>query len=244
MTVFLLIRHGENDSITKGRLAGRKPGVHLNDIGKSQAVRIAETLSDFSIKTIYSSPLERAMETARPTADLKGLPVLIAPGLIEADYGSWQDQSIKTLRRLKLWKLVHETPTKVRFPGGESILEIHERVVKEIDGLAGNYGEKDVVAVFSHADILRIAIAHYLNMPLDDFHRLQIDTASITVLILSSAKPRLSHINHHRYNKIGKAPKPGKGNPPCMILRHRCGRAPQKTYRIGDVILLDVRRNG
>jgi len=195
MAVFLLIRHGENDSITRNTLAGRTPGVHLNDEGMSQAVRIANTLSDFTIKAIISSPLDRALETAKPTAELMRLPVLIAPGLIEADYGSWQGQSFKTLRRLKLWRMVHETPTKVRYPGGESILEIHERVVKEIDDLAGKYGEKDVVAVFSHSDVLRIAISHYLNMPLDDFHRLQIDTASITVLTLSTAKPRLSHIN-------------------------------------------------
>ena len=195
MAVFLLIRHGENDSITRDRLAGRMPEVHLNDEGTHQAIRIAEILSNIPIKAIFSSPLERAIETARPIAELKGLPVLIAPGLIEADYGSWQGQSFKALRRLKLWKLVHSTPTKVRFPGGESILEIHERVVKEIDGLAGNYGEKDVVVGFSHADILRIAISHYLNMPLDDFHRLQIDTASITVLTFSNAKPRLNHIN-------------------------------------------------
>ena len=124
--------------------------------------------------------------------------------MIEADYGSWQGKSFKELRRLKLWKLVHETPSKVRFPGGESILEIHERVVKEIDHLAENYGEKEIVAVFSHADILRIAISHYLNMPLDDFHRLQIDTASITVLVLSSTKPRLSHINFTEIQKLGK----------------------------------------
>lgn len=195
MAIFLLIRHGENDSITQKRLAGRVPGLHLNEKGMSQAIGIAEILTDIPIKAIYSSPLERALETARPTADLKRLPVLIAPGLIEADYGSWQGKSFKTLRRLKLWKLVHETPSKVRFPGGESIQEIHERVVKEMDGMTGNYGEKDVVAVFSHADILRIAIAHYLNMPLDEFHRLQIDTASITVLNFSDEKPRLTHLN-------------------------------------------------
>jgi probable phosphomutase (TIGR03848 family) len=204
MTVFLLIRHGENDSIARDILAGRKPGVHLNNEGMKQAVRISEILADIPIKAIYSSPLERAMETARLTAELRELPVLLAPGLIEADYGKWQGKSFKELRRLKLWKQVHETPSKVRFPGGESILEIHDRVVKEIDHLAGNYGEKDIVAGFSHADILRIAISHYLNMPLDDFHRLQIDTASITILTLSSAKPRLSLINFTENIKLEK----------------------------------------
>ena len=77
MAVFLLIRHGENDSIARDKLAGRKPGVHLNNEGLKQAVRISEILADIPIKAIYSSPLERAMETARPTAELKELPVLL-----------------------------------------------------------------------------------------------------------------------------------------------------------------------
>ncbi len=195
MPVLLLIRHGENDSIAQNVLAGRQPGVHLNEEGRRQAARLVDILRDVKIQAIFSSPLERTMETAAPLAQANRLAVQPAPGWIEADYGAWQGQSFKHLRRLKLWKLVHEKPSAVRFPGGESILEIHQRVVKEVGEIYGKLGKKEVVAVFSHGDVLRIAVTYLLGMPLDEFHRLQIDTGSVTVLTLSDQKPRLHHIN-------------------------------------------------
>src|SRR3954452_18283038 len=102
MTTILLIRHGENNMVGK-RLAGRLPDVHLNDRGKQQAQQLAEALCKAPLKAIYSSPLERAVETAEPLAAELGLPVQIAPGLIELGYGDWQGKTLKQLSRLKLW---------------------------------------------------------------------------------------------------------------------------------------------
>ena len=116
MPTILLIRHGENDYIRKGKLAGRLPGVHLNNKGYQQAKTIAERLKDAPIKAIYSSPLERAVETAEPLAKALSIEIQLRESLLETGYGDWQGQPLKKLRRLKEWKIVQNTPSLFRFP--------------------------------------------------------------------------------------------------------------------------------
>ena len=183
MPTFLLIRHGNNDVMKTG-LAGRTPGVHLNESGQQQAYTLAATLAAAPIKAIYSSPMERARETAHPLAELKGLEVQQAPGLAEMDYGEWQGKTFKQLQRLKLWKLLMKDPAKVRFPGGESICDAQERAHVELERIAAGSEEKDLVACFTHGDVIRLLVAYYLEMPLHAYHRLSAQTASISILIL------------------------------------------------------------
>ena len=168
----------------KTGLAGRMPGVHLNESGRQQAYTLAATLAAAPIKAIYCSPMERALETARPLAELKGLEVQQAPGLIEMDYGLWQGKTFKQLQRLKLWKLLMKDPAQVRFPGGESICEAQERARLELEKIAAGLEEKDLVACVTHGDIIRLAAAYYLEMPLHAYHRLSAQTASISILTL------------------------------------------------------------
>lgn len=195
MTTLLLIRHGENSMVGK-RLAGRLPGVSLNERGQQQAQELCRVLAKAPIKAIYSSPMERAMETAAPLAQTLGLPILPAPGLIELDYGAWQGKTIKQLSRMKLWKVVQEKPSEMRFPGGESFIEVQQRTAAEIERIAAAHEESELVGCFSHGDIIRLAIAHFLGMPLDLFQRVSADTASVTVLhINKKGHPRLAHIN-------------------------------------------------
>lgn len=195
MTTILLIRHGENNLVGK-RLAGHLPGVHLNENGKKQAEQIAQALSSAPIKAIYSSPLERAVETAQPLANSLGLQVQLAPGLAEMVYGDWQGKTLKQLSRLKLWKVVQEKPSEMRFPNGESFVEGQNRVVAQILAIAAAHEEKDLVACFSHSDIIRLATAHFLGMPLDLFQRLGTSTASISVIHLDKkGRPFVAHLN-------------------------------------------------
>ena len=195
MTTILLIRHGENNMVGK-RLAGRLPDVHLNDRGKQQAQQLAEALCKAPLKAIYSSPLERAVETAEPLAAALGLPVQIAPGLIELGYGDWQGKTLKQLSRLKLWKVVQEKPTEMRFPNGESFIEVQTRAVAEIDRIAAAHEEGDLVACFSHGDVIRLLVGHYLGVPLDLFQRLAASTASISVIhINKKGRPAVLHVN-------------------------------------------------
>ncbi len=194
MAVLLLIRHGENDLIGKG-LAGRMPGVHLNGEGRRQAQELAAQLGGARLKAIYSSPLERALETAQPLASRHGLPVQVREGLIEVDYGRWQGRSFKQLRRTSLWKQVLVAPAGVRFPGGESLAEVQERAVEEMERIAADHEAGDLVALFTHAEVIRLATAHYLKMPLNEFQRLAADTASLTVLVHRDGRVMVPQVN-------------------------------------------------
>ena len=195
MTTILLIRHGETAYVASGRLSGRLPGVPLNDKGRQEAARIAEALRDAPIKAIYSSPIQRAVETAEPLAQALGLPVQIREGLIETNAGNWQGKTLKQVARTKLWKIVMEQPSQFQFPGGETFLEVQQRIVQALDGVAKEHDEKDIVACFSHGDPIKLAIAHYLCMPLDSFQRIGMNTGSLTILHLGNTRPHLGPIN-------------------------------------------------
>jgi broad specificity phosphatase PhoE len=188
LAIFLLIRHGENDFVGK-RLAGQLPGVHLNEKGRQQAALIASTLSRAPIKAIYSSPLERALETAQPLADVLKLPVSIQPGLIEINFGRWQGKTVKQMHRLKLWKVAQETPRLMRFPEGESFLEAQQRLYETIEAIRANHEDQDLVACFSHSDAISLIVTYYLGLPVDNFHRVGIGTASMTSLVLMKDSP-------------------------------------------------------
>ncbi len=195
MATILLIRHGENDFVGK-RLAGRLPGVHLNERGRQQAEALVGLLAPLPIHAIYSSPLERTLETAAPLAAARQLTVQVEPALIELDLGQWQGKTLKSLRRLKLWQVVRQHPAGARFPGGESFAEAQERICVFLDELARLYPEpQQVAACFTHGDMVKLAVAHSLAMPLDAFQRLNALTAAVTVLVLGQGGPALLHYN-------------------------------------------------
>lgn len=196
MTTILLLRHGETAYVASGRLSGRMPGVPLNDKGRQEAARIAEALRDAPIKAIYSSPIQRAVETAEPLAQALGLPVQIREGLIETHAGDWSGRTLKQVTRFKLWKVCQEQPSQFQFPGGETFVDTQQRIVQELDALAKEHDEKDIIACFSHGDPIKLAIAYYLSMPLDSFQRVGIDTGSMTILRLGNSRPHLGPINH------------------------------------------------
>jgi len=196
MPLILLIRHGENEYVKTGRMAGRLPHVHLNERGKGQAHTLADRLSGSPVKAIYSSPMERAMETAEPIAGALGLEVIIRPGLIEVDIGEWQDQKLKALSRLKQWKNVQNRPSMFRFPGGETFVEAQNRIVTELNSLAEKHEQKDLVICVSHADPIKLAAAFYTGMPLDAFQNLSVSTASITAIFLGEGQSRLITLNY------------------------------------------------
>ncbi len=196
MTTFYLIRHGENNLLGK-RLPGWMPGVHLNERGLAQAESLARALADVPIAAVYASPLERTMETAAPLARAKELEIMQRPGLGELRPGRWEGQSLKTLRRRKLWPVIQFTPSLARFPEGESFAEAQARVAAEIEDLRRRH-PKDGVACVSHADIIKLAVAHFLGLPLDLFQRLSVSPASISVLTVSENHARLVRLNDTR----------------------------------------------
>ena len=196
MPVILLIRHGENDYVKKKRLAGRKDGVHLNKKGHAQAQALAEKLTGAPIKAIYSSPLDRTMETAEPIAEALGLKVIPRPGLLETDIGKWQGKKLKKLSKKKIWRAVQHAPSLVRFPGGESFAETQQRMCCEIEAICAEHAPEDLVACVGHSDPIKLAIAYYLGLPLDMFQRLTVAPASITALFIGDTGSRLLTLNY------------------------------------------------
>ena len=194
-TYVLLIRHGENDWVGENRLAGRTPGVHLNDTGRSQARRIAETLAEQEISAVYSSPLERCIETAQPVAELSGLTLTPETGILEVDYGGWQGGSLKELSQGPEWQLVQHNPSSFRFPNGETLFEVQARAIETIERIRRNH-PNEVVAIFSHGDVIRTAVAHYMGIPFDLFQRVIISTASITAIAFHGPVGRILFTNH------------------------------------------------
>jgi probable phosphoglycerate mutase len=194
MMYLLLIRHAENDWVGE-RLAGWTPGVHLNETGRAQATALAQRLSETPVQAIYSSPLERTLETAEPLAQARGLPVQTREGLGEAGYGKWTGQALKDLKEDELWPVVQVYPSGARFPDGESMREVQARIVAELDAIRDAHPQQ-TVAVFSHSDPIKMAVAFYAGLPLDLFQRLTISPASVTAFAFARFGPRLICLNH------------------------------------------------
>jgi probable phosphomutase (TIGR03848 family) len=195
MTTLFLIRHGENDYLKQNRLPGRLPGIHLNERGREQASALARALEKLPVKAVYSSPLERAVETAEPIAASLHLKVRLRQGLREADVGEWEGQSFKKLVKKPAWELVERTPSLFRFPGGDSFLELETRIVNELETIRAAHHPRDIIVVVFHADPIKVAVAHYLGLPLDAFQKLFVSPGSATVFFLNVGWVRLVGLN-------------------------------------------------
>lgn len=196
MPLLLLIRHGENDHVKSGKMAGRIPGVHLNDNGRKQAQALAEALKDIPLKAVYSSPLERAMETAAPIAQARNLDIIQEPDLMDTDIGKWQGKSWKVLRLRKVWKIVQHAPSRFRFPEGESFTEAQTRYVNALERIVIKHNKpRDIIAVVFHADPIKLAVSHFLGLSLDHFQRLSCETGSMTALHVSDSNAILVKLN-------------------------------------------------
>lgn len=193
MTDLLLIRHATNDWVGS-RLAGWTPGVHLNEQGRQQAQRLVARLANWPIQAIYSSPLDRALETAEPLAAQRALPVHVIEGVGETRYGDWTGQALKELTQRPEWVRIQVNPSGARFPNGEGLAEMQARMVAALDKIEAAH-PKDVVTVFSHADPIKSAIAHYAGVHLDLFQRIVVNPASVTWIKLTPHGPRVMCVN-------------------------------------------------
>ena len=135
------------------------------------------------------------METAKPIAQAHDLEVIPKSGLLEIDYGDWQGKSLKRLKRRKLWKTIQDEPSLAQFPGGETFIEAQSRIVNEIKALCKAHKTKDVITCVSHSDMIKLAAAYYVNLPLDQFQRLVVQPGSLTTLMISSRSIKLINMN-------------------------------------------------
>lgn len=193
MTILLLVRHAVTAETGK-RMYGRSPGVHLSEQGRRQAGELAARLGELPVKAVYSSPLERCVETAEPTARARGLEVRTEVALAETDAGRWTGRTFASLARTRAWRQVRFLPSMARFPGGETLAGVQHRAVAAFDGIAARH-PRGLVAVFSHGDPIRLALAYFAGLPLDHIGRLEVAAASISAVALSDGPPRILRLN-------------------------------------------------
>lgn len=157
------------------------PGIHLNDQGRAEAEALADRLARVNLAAVYSSPMERALETAQAIAARHGLEVRVHPGLHEVDCGTWSGLPVREVRGAPRWRALETYPTLNSYPGGETIWQVQTRIVAALEEIRTAHAGQTVAAV-SHADPIRAAVAHYIGLPLDLFRRLLISPASLSVL--------------------------------------------------------------
>jgi probable phosphoglycerate mutase len=193
-TLVLFVRHGTTPTTGKV-LPGRARGLHLAERGREQAQRTAERIAELGkIAAVYSSPLERARETAAPIARLTKNTTRIERGLIECDFGAWTGQSLRRLMKKPEWGQVQRSPSTFRFPAGESFVEMQTRMVGAVDSIRRRHPGRTVVCV-SHADTIKAAVAHATGTPLDLFQRIVISTCSVTAIMYSDGGPIVLTVN-------------------------------------------------
>ena len=203
MATVILVRHGRSTANTAGVLAGRTPGVLLDDTGLDQAKRTAERLAAVPLARIVTSPLERTRQTADALLALQDAAspasLTIEDAITECDYGDWQNRKLKDLAGEPLWKTVTQNPSRAIFPGGESLADMQNRAVAAVRRhdaqITGEHGKDAVWAAVSHGDIIKSVIADAYGMPFDNFQRVHADPASVTVIRYTDADPHVLCVN-------------------------------------------------
>jgi probable phosphomutase (TIGR03848 family) len=213
MATLFLIRHGLTAQ-TGHVLYGRTSGIELDHRGRAQAIRLAARFEPIRLTAIYSSPLERCTGTVAPLAEAQRLPIREREALIEMDAGTWTGKRLSSLRRQKAWATVQRAPSAFRFPGGEGFIEAQARVVAELGSIARRH-RRGRVAVATHGDIVRIALAYLSAIPLDEFQRVVIDTSSVSVVAIEGERARILLTNDTGgLDRFGHAPVPPWEAPP------------------------------
>lgn len=197
MGLLLLIRHGRTPANVDGILAGRMPGVELDEVGKKTAYELGDRLGTVPVVQVVSSPLERTHQTA--SLALSTVPIELDERLIECDYGLWQGRKISELATEDLWKVVQEKPADVTFPSGESMASMASRAVeciREWDAkLSAEHGNDVVWAAISHGDVIKAICADALGMSLNDFQRIMVDPCSVSVIRYGESGSAISKLN-------------------------------------------------
>lgn len=195
MPKIVLIRHAHSTANAAGVLSGQLPDVHLSKLGQEQAERLAARLGKLTIAQVQVSPMDRCAETLSPWLAKfgKGVTVISDSNLVEVDYGKWSGKKLATLSRAKLWRKVQGQPSSVTFPDGESLAQMQVRAMNSVhDFFVSNL---ELTIMVSHGDVIKAIVASSLGMHLDDFQRIVIDPASITILESNGGAIRLTRLN-------------------------------------------------
>jgi broad specificity phosphatase PhoE len=203
MTTFLLIRHGLTDAVDHF-LAGIAPGTHLNEIGRMQVAQLVERLHGIPLTAIVASPLERTRETADPIGRDHRLPVETSPAFLEYDVGAWTGTVFRDLDANESWHRFNAVRSVTRPERGELMLDVQHRSVSALLDLQTRDPD-GIVAIVSHGDVIRAMLLFALGMPIDFYHRLEIQPARISIIKFSAEPPRVLQVNGDNASVIDRS---------------------------------------
>lgn len=190
MGTVVLVRHGRTTANATGVLAGRTPGVVLDEVGRAQAAATGARLAVVPFARVVTSPLERCRETteavvAQQPADA-GFEVVVDDAITECDYGDWQGRPLSELAAEDLWQVVQRQPSAVTFPGGETMSGMQHRAVSAVRAhdaaVEREHGAGAVWLAVSHGDVVKSVLADALGVHLDQFQRISVGPASVSIV--------------------------------------------------------------
>ncbi|MFL6157188.1 MAG: MSMEG_4193 family putative phosphomutase [Marmoricola sp.] len=201
MATVILARHGRTSANATGVLAGRTPGITLDDVGTAQATAAAARLEGLTLAAAFTSPLERCKQTSALLLAGTGVKARVERGLNECDYGDWAGKKMKDLVKQDLWKVIQAHPAGVTFPGGESMAEMSARAIGAVRGcdarVAAEHGDDSVWLAVAHGDVIKAVLADALGMHLDAFQRIVVDPASLSVVRYTRSRSFVLAMNTH-----------------------------------------------
>lgn len=203
MATVLLVRHGRSSANTSGVLAGRSDGVLLDEVGTEQAAQAGIRIAPLPLVALVSSPLERCQLTAAGVAAARKIPIVTQTDdrLTECGYGDWTGRELKHLAKEPLWKVVQGHPSAATFPGGESLREMQSRAVSAVrdwdQRLTAEHGADALWVAVSHGDVIKAILADALGTHLDNFQRIVVDPASVSVITYTPLRPFVVRYNEH-----------------------------------------------
>ncbi|HZG91647.1 MAG TPA: histidine phosphatase family protein [Pseudonocardia sp.] len=199
MPTVILLRHGRSSANVAGVLAGRSPGIELDETGRAQAEKVIARLDGVPLAAIVHSPLDRCAQTVAPLAAARELAPVVEPDLAEVDYGSWTGSELKSLTKEPLWRVVQAHPSAAVFPAGEGLAAMQARVVAAVRrhdaAVAAEHGPNAVWLACSHGDPIKSVLADALATHLDNFQRIMVDTCSISVISYTETRPFVVRVN-------------------------------------------------
>jgi probable phosphomutase (TIGR03848 family) len=212
VTTVILLRHGRTTANAGGILAGWTPGVLLDDTGSAQVRAVGERLAKVPLAAVVSSPLERCRQTAEAVAAGRDLAVQTDDRLGEARYGDWTGKTIKELVKDPLWKVVQQHPSAAVFPGsdGEGLAQTQVRAVAAVREWNAKLGPDAVWLACSHGDVIKAILADALGLHLDQFQRIVVDPASVSVVTYTETRPFVVRVNDTGGDVGGLIPPPAK----------------------------------
>ncbi len=197
----LLIRHAHSTANRRGVLTGQTPGVSLSAQGRVQSQELALRLGTAKLSQLRVSPMQRCIETIEPWINaqrkFQSESLIVDHGVNELDFGDWTGRKISSVSMTREWARVQKQASKAKFPNGESLKQVQRRARSSFDEAVSARG-RGAIGIVTHADVIKVLVADLLNLHLDEFQKIVIDNASVTVFDYNKGKVKLLTLNDSR----------------------------------------------